>query len=176
MSNTQSAAARTDLSPDGTKISSYQGSPLVSSRGKSRSPTQWCPRSGRSRGETDRNPISTFVADYGVSIADLATEIRRNVIAAIERMTGLEVTEDYRARRLPWQRGRQPGPASGDVTDPVKLLDRCRAQLLAADNGAQRNSMTTKRIAAAGVRGARGWRVTPIIVPARNHQHRDRLE
>jgi uncharacterized alkaline shock family protein YloU len=34
-----------------------------------------------------------IVADYGVSIADLATGIRRNVIAAIERMTGLEVTE-----------------------------------------------------------------------------------
>lgn len=34
-----------------------------------------------------------LVADYGVSIADLAEGIRRNVIAAIERMTSLEVTE-----------------------------------------------------------------------------------
>lgn len=34
-----------------------------------------------------------IVADYGVSIADLATGIRRNVIAAVERMTGLDVTE-----------------------------------------------------------------------------------
>lgn len=34
-----------------------------------------------------------IVADYGVSIADLATGIRRNVIGAVERMTGLEVTE-----------------------------------------------------------------------------------
>ena len=34
-----------------------------------------------------------IVADYGVSIADLANGLRRNVIAAIERMTGLEVTE-----------------------------------------------------------------------------------
>ncbi|MBV9089672.1 MAG: Asp23/Gls24 family envelope stress response protein [Mycobacteriaceae bacterium] len=34
-----------------------------------------------------------IVAEYGVSIADLANGIRRNVIAAIERMTGLEVTE-----------------------------------------------------------------------------------
>lgn len=34
-----------------------------------------------------------IVADYGVSITDLATGIRRNVIAAIERMTGLEVIE-----------------------------------------------------------------------------------
>jgi uncharacterized alkaline shock family protein YloU len=34
-----------------------------------------------------------LVAEYGVSIADLATEIRENVISAVERMTGLEVTE-----------------------------------------------------------------------------------
>lgn len=34
-----------------------------------------------------------IVAEYGVAIADLANGIRRNVIAAIEKMTGLEVTE-----------------------------------------------------------------------------------
>lgn len=34
-----------------------------------------------------------LVAEYGVSIADLASGIRRNVIASIERMTGLDVTE-----------------------------------------------------------------------------------
>jgi uncharacterized alkaline shock family protein YloU len=34
-----------------------------------------------------------IVAEYGVSIADLAGGLRRNVITAIERMTGLEVTE-----------------------------------------------------------------------------------
>lgn len=34
-----------------------------------------------------------LVADYGVSITDLAAGIRRNVIAAVEKMTGLEVTE-----------------------------------------------------------------------------------
>lgn len=34
-----------------------------------------------------------IVAEYGVSIADLARGIRRNVINAVERMTGLEVTE-----------------------------------------------------------------------------------
>ena len=33
------------------------------------------------------------VAEYGVSITDLAAGIRRNVIAALERMTGLEVVE-----------------------------------------------------------------------------------
>jgi len=34
-----------------------------------------------------------IVAEYGVSISDLAGGIRRNVIAALERMTGLEVVE-----------------------------------------------------------------------------------
>ena len=34
-----------------------------------------------------------LVAEYGVSLADLASGIRRNVISAVERMTGLEVTE-----------------------------------------------------------------------------------
>lgn len=34
-----------------------------------------------------------IVAEYGVSISDLAAGIRRNVIASVERMTGLEVTE-----------------------------------------------------------------------------------
>lgn len=34
-----------------------------------------------------------IVAEYGVSISDLASGIRRNVIAAVERMTSLEVTE-----------------------------------------------------------------------------------
>ena len=34
-----------------------------------------------------------IVAEYGVSIADLATGIRRNVIESVERMTGLQVTE-----------------------------------------------------------------------------------
>ncbi|GAA1601847.1 Asp23/Gls24 family envelope stress response protein [Kribbella hippodromi] len=34
-----------------------------------------------------------LVAEYGVSIGALATAIRANVIAAVERMTGLEVTE-----------------------------------------------------------------------------------
>ncbi|MFY0406969.1 Asp23/Gls24 family envelope stress response protein [Solicola sp. PLA-1-18] len=34
-----------------------------------------------------------LVAEYGVSIADLSAGVRRNVISAVERMTGLEVTE-----------------------------------------------------------------------------------
>jgi uncharacterized alkaline shock family protein YloU len=33
------------------------------------------------------------VVEYGVSIVDLSQAIRRNVIASVERMTGLEVTE-----------------------------------------------------------------------------------
>lgn len=34
-----------------------------------------------------------IVADYGVSLSDLASAIRRNVIGSVERMTGLEVVE-----------------------------------------------------------------------------------
>lgn len=34
-----------------------------------------------------------IVAEYGVSIADLAGAIRRNVISAVERMIGLDVIE-----------------------------------------------------------------------------------
>jgi uncharacterized alkaline shock family protein YloU len=35
----------------------------------------------------------TVVVEYGVAIVDLARAIRRNVIASIEQMTGLEVVE-----------------------------------------------------------------------------------
>lgn len=34
-----------------------------------------------------------IVAEYGVAIHDLSQDIRRNVIGAVQRMTGLEVTE-----------------------------------------------------------------------------------
>jgi len=34
-----------------------------------------------------------LVAEYGVSIVDLSRAVRRNVISAVEGMTGLEVTE-----------------------------------------------------------------------------------
>jgi len=34
-----------------------------------------------------------IVAEFGIAIADLAAGVRRNVIASVERMTGLEVTE-----------------------------------------------------------------------------------
>lgn len=34
-----------------------------------------------------------LIAEYGVSIADLASGVRRNVVSSVERMTGLEVTE-----------------------------------------------------------------------------------
>ncbi|WBQ03879.1 Asp23/Gls24 family envelope stress response protein [Kribbella sp. CA-293567] len=44
-------------------------------------------------GETQAAIDLQIIAEYGVSIADLATGIRRNVISAVERMTGLEVTE-----------------------------------------------------------------------------------
>ncbi|MFC5139050.1 Asp23/Gls24 family envelope stress response protein [Actinomycetospora rhizophila] len=35
----------------------------------------------------------TIVVDYGIAIADLARAIRRNVITAVQQMTGLEVVE-----------------------------------------------------------------------------------
>ncbi|MFH5821107.1 Asp23/Gls24 family envelope stress response protein [Georgenia sp. AZ-5] len=44
-------------------------------------------------GETQAAVDLSIVAEYGVAIADLAEGIRRNVINAVERMTGLEVTE-----------------------------------------------------------------------------------
>ncbi len=34
-----------------------------------------------------------IVVDYGVAIADIARDVRENVVAAVERMTGLEVVE-----------------------------------------------------------------------------------
>ncbi|MBA8947395.1 putative alkaline shock family protein YloU [Streptomyces calvus] len=34
-----------------------------------------------------------IVVDYGVAIADVARDVRENVVAAVERMTGLEVVE-----------------------------------------------------------------------------------
>jgi len=34
-----------------------------------------------------------ILVEYGVSIADLASAVRRNVITSVERMTGLEVVE-----------------------------------------------------------------------------------
>lgn len=34
-----------------------------------------------------------IVVDYGVAIADVARDVRENVVAAVERMTGLQVVE-----------------------------------------------------------------------------------
>ncbi|MFE4337309.1 Asp23/Gls24 family envelope stress response protein, partial [Streptomyces sp. NPDC056831] len=34
-----------------------------------------------------------IVVDYGVSITDVASDVRENVISAVERMAGLEVVE-----------------------------------------------------------------------------------
>lgn len=34
-----------------------------------------------------------LVVEYGVSVVDVASDVRQNVIAAVERMTGLEVVE-----------------------------------------------------------------------------------
>ncbi|MGX6607460.1 Asp23/Gls24 family envelope stress response protein [Micromonosporaceae bacterium Da 78-11] len=44
-------------------------------------------------GETQAAVDIDMIAEYGIAIADLAGAVRRNVIASIERMTGLQVTE-----------------------------------------------------------------------------------
>ncbi|GAB3264809.1 Asp23/Gls24 family envelope stress response protein [Kineococcus gypseus] len=44
-------------------------------------------------GETQAAIDIDLVAEYGVSIADLAASVRRNIISSVERMTGLQVTE-----------------------------------------------------------------------------------
>ena len=44
-------------------------------------------------GETQAAIDLNVIVEYGVAIADLAASIRRNVVNAVERMTGLEVTE-----------------------------------------------------------------------------------
>ncbi|WUI11020.1 Asp23/Gls24 family envelope stress response protein [Kineococcus sp. NBC_00420] len=44
-------------------------------------------------GETQAAIDIDLIAEYGVAIADLAAGVRRNVIASVERMTGLQVTE-----------------------------------------------------------------------------------
>lgn len=44
-------------------------------------------------GETQAAADVSIIAEYGVAIHELAEAIRRNIIRAVERMTGLEVTE-----------------------------------------------------------------------------------
>ena len=44
-------------------------------------------------GETQAAVDLDLVAEFGVAIPDVAQAVRRNVISAVERMTGLEVTE-----------------------------------------------------------------------------------
>ncbi|WP_129309843.1 Asp23/Gls24 family envelope stress response protein [Streptomyces sp. L2] len=54
-----------------------------------------------------------IVVDYGVSIADVARAVRENVIAAVERMTGLEVVEVNIAVsdvKLPDEEDEEPEP------------------------------------------------------------------
>lgn len=44
-------------------------------------------------GETQAAVDLDLVVEFGVAIADVAQAVRRNVISAVERMTGLEVVE-----------------------------------------------------------------------------------
>jgi uncharacterized alkaline shock family protein YloU len=62
-------------------------------------------------GETQAAVDVAIVAEYGVAITDLAEGIRRNVINAVERMTGLEVVEvniDVVDIHLPQDDSQQP--------------------------------------------------------------------
>ncbi|OIJ66145.1 Asp23/Gls24 family envelope stress response protein [Streptomyces mangrovisoli] len=54
-----------------------------------------------------------IVVDYGVSISDVARAVRENVVAAVERMTGLEVVEVNIAVsdvKLPDEEDEEPEP------------------------------------------------------------------
>ncbi|MFJ9866703.1 Asp23/Gls24 family envelope stress response protein [Streptomyces sp. NPDC101165] len=54
-----------------------------------------------------------IVVDYGVSITDVARAVRENVIASVERMTGLEVVEVNIAVsdvKLPEEEEEEPAP------------------------------------------------------------------
>ncbi|MFE0515335.1 Asp23/Gls24 family envelope stress response protein [Streptomyces sp. NPDC058964] len=54
-----------------------------------------------------------IVVDYGVSIGDVARDVRENVITAVERMTGLEVVEVNIAVsdvKLPEEEDEEPEP------------------------------------------------------------------
>ncbi|CAM5722850.1 Asp23/Gls24 family envelope stress response protein [Mycolicibacterium aubagnense] len=126
-------SAQADVESSSKEVSPYQGSPLVSSQGKTTIADVVVSKiagiaarevsgvydlgGGASRvvgaireripgasvnqsqgvsveiGEKQAAVDIDIVAEYGVAIADLAAGIRRNVIAAVERMTGLEVTE-----------------------------------------------------------------------------------
>ena len=55
--------------------------------------TQFSPGVAVEVGERQAAVDVDIVAEYGVSIADLASGIRENVVTAVERMTGLQVTE-----------------------------------------------------------------------------------
>ncbi|MEU9337588.1 Asp23/Gls24 family envelope stress response protein [Streptomyces sp. NPDC048290] len=54
-----------------------------------------------------------IVVDYGVSISEVARDVRENVVAAVERMTGLEVVEVNIAVsdvKLPDEEDEEPEP------------------------------------------------------------------
>lgn len=65
-------------------------------------------------GETQAAIDLDLVVEYGVSITDLAQGVRKNVISAVERMTGLQVTEVNIAVddvHLPDEQDDEPEPA-----------------------------------------------------------------
>jgi len=62
-----------------------------------------------------------LVVEYGVSIADLAQSVRRNVISSVERMTGLEVTEVNVAVNDIYIAGDDDSGSSDDAPAPSRV-------------------------------------------------------
>lgn len=62
-----------------------------------------------------------MIVEYGVAISDLAASVRKNVISAIERMTGLEVTEVNIAVDDIYIPGDDDDSSDGDSTEPARV-------------------------------------------------------
>jgi uncharacterized alkaline shock family protein YloU len=68
-------------------------------------------------GETQAAVDLEVVTEYGMSIADVAKSVRRNVISAVEGMTGLQVTEV----NLAVNDIHLPGDEQGDSAQPARV-------------------------------------------------------
>ena len=97
-----------------------------------------------------------LVVEYGVSIADLAASIRRNVITAVECMTGLSVTEvnvtvkDIHCRPTTTPPRTSSSPP-GAVTDTIST-----AATPASRNASDADTVKAVAQAVAGVHGGPG--------------------
>jgi uncharacterized alkaline shock family protein YloU len=62
-----------------------------------------------------------IIAEYGVAIADLAEDVRRNIIGAVERMTGLQVVEvnvNVNDVHVPQPESNEPEPEQEPAAEP----------------------------------------------------------